>query len=612
MALWLIALSGPMKGSVYPVTDVLTIGRAAENQICLDDELASRNHCKVLIKDGRGFLKDGDTRNGTWINGRAYSQKFLEEGDLIQAGSTTFRCSEKEVSAEELANFISGHADQNQDLETLRADYTVREPAAVYYRTVNQVFLSMIESLNALHDVDLLLARLLDLAFEMIPALRAAIWLNGPRVSPDPADFISKIQRERGSDQPARFVVSQDVLKEVFSRRDAVLTSNVVPTICAPLVFETGIRGVIYMEGLQGQARHDSRSRFEPEHREYLKGIARIAVAGIRQASNFESVRNERDLLKEQASSGVKIIGKSAKIQQVLEAALKAAQHDVSVLILGESGTGKELIARLIHESSPRRDRICVAVNCAAIAETLQESELFGHAKGAFTGAAEARTGKFKQADGGTIFLDEVGEMSQKVQGAVLRVLQERQFDPVGTEKTVTVDVRVIAATKVDLERAVQENKFREDLFYRLNVVTIELPPLRERREDIPFLVDHFLQEYKMIRHVTAISPESMAALMAYAWPGNIRELQNTIQAALIHGNSGTLCLEDLPKRVRGAKFLESKEPESFRTTGRKAAAAAQRDAILRRLQENGNNASEARLSLRMSKTHFYRLLGEK
>jgi DNA-binding NtrC family response regulator len=230
------------------------------------------------------------------------------------------------------------------------------------------------------------------------------------------------------------------------------------------------------------------------------------------------------------------IIGRSRAMEEIIDRAERVAETKSTVLITGETGTGKELVARAIHDRSAQRDMPLIKVNCAAIPESLLESDLFGHVRGAFTGAATTRRGKFALADGGTIFLDEIGTMSGALQSKLLRVLQEREFEPLGSERTEKVDVRVIAATNRDLRQMVAEGRFQEDLFYRLNVIPIELPPLRERREDIPALVDHFLRKHaqRTGRRVDRIDEGALAALQQYDWPGNVRELENTIERAVV------------------------------------------------------------------------------
>lgn len=260
-------------------------------------------------------------------------------------------------------------------------------------------------------------------------------------------------------------------------------------------------------------------------------------------------------------------VGTSEPIRRVLDFVAKVADCDSTVLIQGESGTGKELVARMLHFNSETKDRPLVPVNCGAIPENLLESELFGHEKGAFTGAAHTRIGRFEAAHGGTIFLDEIGELSLALQVKLLRVLQERSFERVGGSRTIDVDVRVVAATNQDLELAVQQKRFREDLYYRLNVIPVTIPPLRERRSDIPQLVNHFLKRMMRGRRAStaSCSPEALSCLMDYHWPGNIRELENIIERLVVLSRSGTIEVADLPERLQrrpvsadpaGAQFI--------------------------------------------------------
>ena len=248
------------------------------------------------------------------------------------------------------------------------------------------------------------------------------------------------------------------------------------------------------------------------------------------------------------------IIGKSRKMQEVLVLVKTVARSNSTVLIQGESGTGKELIARAIHSTSPRSKRPFIAVSCAALPETLLESELFGHERGAFTGAVSSRKGKFELANKGTLFLDEVGDTSQKTQADLLRVLEEREFARIGGSELIKVDVRVISATNKDLDTLVSEAKFREDLYYRLNVVTIHVPPLRERKQDIPLLVEHFLEKYSVEneKRIESIDEDALDSLMKYHWPGNVRELENAVERAVVVAKSDVVSPDDLPPSVRG------------------------------------------------------------
>jgi DNA-binding NtrC family response regulator len=262
-------------------------------------------------------------------------------------------------------------------------------------------------------------------------------------------------------------------------------------------------------------------------------------IVVVRRALDHQRLRTEHRYLlseRDEQFDHYGIIGRSRAMEEVIRRAELVAETKSTVLITGETGTGKELVARAIHDRSAQRDMPLIKVNCAAIPETLLESELFGHVRGAFTGATTTKKGKFALADGGTIFLDEIGTMSPPLQSKLLRVLQEREFEPLGSERTERVDLRVIAATNRDLRQMVAEAKFQEDLFYRLNVIPIEIPPLRERREDIPSLVEHFIQKHaqRVGRRIERLEDSVMSGLQQYDWPGNVRELENTIERAVV------------------------------------------------------------------------------
>jgi len=276
----------------------------------------------------------------------------------------------------------------------------------------------------------------------------------------------------------------------------------------------------------------------------------------VGRALELASIRKENIQLKSQAMRNHTfdgIIGVSAQIRQVLDLVRKVADSDSTILILGESGTGKELIARAVHYNSKRLDRMLVAVNCSAIPAELLESELFGHVKGAFTGAHVERSGRFEMAHRGTIFLDEIAEMSPALQAKLLRVLQEQSFIPVGGTKTVNVDVRVIAATNKNLEKEIAAGRFRQDLFFRLNVIPIHIPPLRERIDDIPVLADHFLQKWnrKMGRLAMGFRPDAMELMLRYKWPGNVRELENLVERLVVLKYEGWFDVDDLPPNMQ-------------------------------------------------------------
>jgi two-component system response regulator AtoC len=330
----------------------------------------------------------------------------------------------------------------------------------------------------------------------------------------------------------------------------------------------------------------------------------------LKKAEERERLRRENMLLRrevEKKYSFDNIIGKSAKMQDVFRRIEKIADYKSTVLVSGESGTGKELVAKAIHYSGLRRDHPFIAVNCGAIPGELLESELFGHVKGAFTGAVAAKKGLFAEADKGTIFLDEIGDLPLNLQVKLLRVLQEGEIRRVGDTRTIEVDVRVIAATAKDLMEEVKKGNFREDLYYRLNVVPFYLPSLRERREDIPLLVWHFLRKYSTEtgKEINDIAPEAMSALVAYEWKGNVRELENIIERAVVMSEGDTITTEYLPEGlVKNASDLVLKIPEpriSIKTTVKEIVEMAEKELITRALAKTSNNRTRAAELLEIS-----------
>ncbi len=337
--------------------------------------------------------------------------------------------------------------------------------------------------------------------------------------------------------------------------------------------------------------------------------LVKLTVA---RALSFYELRDENVILKQNLKTRFdlgRLIGYSECMKQVFEKVEKVARSDSTVLIHGESGTGKELIARAIHMNSERRHRPLITVNCGAIPAELLESELFGHEKGAFTGAIKTRPGKFELAEGGTIFLDEIGDMSPALQVKLLRVIQEKQYDRVGGVKTMTADVRIIAATNQNLEHLVRERKFREDLYYRINVIPIYLPPLRERGLDIPILANHFLKKYNQLRkkHVRRFSQEAIDALMNYSWPGNVRELENLVEMLVVMKEEGEIGVLDLPEKMRGVKIekvYSSEEvlPEEGVDYNR-LVYEFERNLLFRALNQCGGVKNKAAKLLRLNRT---------
>lgn len=332
----------------------------------------------------------------------------------------------------------------------------------------------------------------------------------------------------------------------------------------------------------------------------------------LQRIESLLTLKSENQLLREQLTrqySFTGIISQSKAMEHVLNIAARVAMSSATVLLRGESGTGKELIARAIHYASDRKEKPFVTVNCAALNENLLESELFGHEKGAFTGAEKMRRGRFELAHGGTLFLDEIGDVPLSTQVKLLRVLQEKQFERVGGNETLTVDVRILAATNRDLEAAIKEGSFREDLYYRLNVVTIEIPPLRQRREDIPPLLEHtlarFSQEYK--KHNIEFSKEAWELLLRYDYPGNVRELENIVQRAVVMCRGNTITTDDLPQVLKGYQPEPSRS--AHRQTLPERVEQLEKDLIFEALRLFSNNQTKAAEYLGISERNLrYRL----
>ena len=332
----------------------------------------------------------------------------------------------------------------------------------------------------------------------------------------------------------------------------------------------------------------------------------------IDRALDHKSLQTENKQLRQELTHRYgfsQIIGESEGIKNCLSLVERVADSDSTIMITGESGTGKELVARAIHYNSPRAKGPFVAINCGAIPSELLESELFGHIKGAFTGAIANRSGRFEMADEGTLFLDEIGDLEPSLQVKILRALQEKSFEPVGSTKTVHVNVRVIAATNIDLEKAVENGRFREDLYYRLNVIPVQIPSLRERRTDVPLLLSHFVEKFNKnkAKKISGFSPEALKSLMNYSWPGNIRELENLVERMSILKGSGEVSLLDLPAKYKSAAacFAETgiidlpEDGLDFNT----AVDQFENALILKALEKTGWNKNQAAILLRLNRT---------
>ncbi|MFO7862017.1 MAG: sigma 54-interacting transcriptional regulator [Desulfosalsimonas sp.] len=371
---------------------------------------------------------------------------------------------------------------------------------------------------------------------------------------------------------------------------------------CVPLKVGSRVIGVVEFinKGENG--------KFQESDLELINVFAELAAIAIENARKFKLVELENQDLKQDLHLSHEIVGKSDAIRQVVSEALQVADSMASTLVLGESGTGKELLARLIHQASPRKDRPLVALNCAALPETLLETELFGHEKGAFTGATGTKIGKFELADEGTIFLDEIAEMSPSMQAKLLRVLQDGIFYRLGGNTPIAVDIRVIAATNRQITKEVESGKFREDLYYRLNVVELHMPPLRERKSDIPLLAAHFVEWFRKEKGYFSleISDAAIEKMTDYDWPGNVRELQNALERAVVMGRGGKIEPEDLPMFASRGPAAEDID---VGMTLEEAMHAFKKKFIRMNLKQTGGNQTRAAKSMGIQRTYLSRLI---
>ena len=391
--------------------------------------------------------------------------------------------------------------------------------------------------------------------------------------------------------------VKQD---EALRDAESLLASQISSLLCVPLLIRERVTGVIYLDN------SNPAMTLDEGHLQLLTAVGSIAAVAIENVQRLEWLQRENQRLHQEINLEHNMIGESPRMREVYRFIERIAPTDATVLIRGESGTGKELVAHAIHNNSTRSDKPFVAINCAVLSETLLESELFGYEKGAFTGAVAQKRGRFEVADGGTLFLDEVGELTPATQAKLLRVLQERSLrDSVAHERS-DVDVRIIAATNRNLEEAIKDGSFRQDLYYRLNVIALTLPPLRERREDIPLLAYYFVAKYskKCKRLVSGISPEARACMLAYDWPGNVREMENAIERAVVLGNTDVLMPDDLPETL----LTTAPAPQDL-SNYHEAVIEMKKNFILRAIEQANGNYTEAAKLLGIHPTNLHRLI---
>jgi transcriptional regulator with GAF, ATPase, and Fis domain len=582
----IVGIAGPLQGQTLSLSEgEASIGRASTNQICVIDSALSRRHC-LLTREGLEIrIRDLGSRNGTRVNGIPISDQSLQHGDQISLGSSLFVFLQEACADQGRANpvqfedtsSITGLAvllPQEEALFSLLYKENEVPPTAPIGRARGDLnaLLKIATSIGAIQDRDSLQWQLLGFIFDVIPAERASVLFLD---SQGEISSSTAWDRVRG---PDHFVpVSQAILKQVVKERSGLMITasatqralqnssgtnenHPASLLCVPMLVGQRAIGVIYLDAKIPTV------QFDTGHLRVLQAIAHIAALASENLEHWEKLRQENQALRAEIALKHDIVGNSQKIQKVFEFIRKAAPADSTVLIQGESGTGKELVARAIHSNSSRAGRPFIAINSAAIPANLLESELFGHEKGAFTGAISQKKGKLELAEGGTLFLDEISELAPELQAKLLRVLQEREFERVGGTRPTPLNVRLIAATNKLLSSAVEASQFRKDLFYRLNVVAVTVPPLRERREDIPGMAEYFLIKARSKCQTLAksFSPEAMHCLATYDWPGNVRELENAVERAAVLGTSDVIRPEDLPESIVEVGDLSDESPKYY------------------------------------------------
>ncbi len=559
----LIVVNGPLAGTRYPLgKSEILVGRDPNSTVVLTEPEVAWRHCQVRQQGKRFTVADLRSSAGTYVNGIRSAERWLEDHDQIGVGKTVLM-------------FRSGDGVDRTAEQSERNPVSDAKPLLLTACSLLFLFRALAATAGE-EQSNLLQSQILRIVSDLIPVRETLLLLGSGYPE------ILKRYRERATASGSSL---EPMLLRVFE--EGAFEDSETGTAGVPLYLAGVLAGVLIVRVQQSEIPN------LPSHLETLTAIASLASIGFEANQEVQTLKAENALLHEQISTATGIVGNSPVIRRLLDLVDRVAPRDTTVLVTGESGTGKELIARALHEKSPRRERPFVAVNCAALTETLFESELFGHEKGAFTGAISLKRGRFELAQGGTIFLDEVGELAPSLQAKLLRVLQQREFERVGGSQAHPLDIRVIAATNRDLSDDVRDGRFREDLYHRLNVVTLASPPLRDRKGDIPLLARYFLQRSaeRCKRHVQGLSAEAEEMITEYNWPGNVRELENAMERAVVLGISEWVLPEDLPENL-----LES-APRDASAKYHHSVGEAKREAIIDAyVQGNGDYKQAARI----------------
>ncbi len=537
----LVVIEGPDLGREFELP--LRGGKIGREEGCLvqlTDPTVSRHHGLIDMRDG-ALCYVPEKR--TLINGHELTaQHRLESGDEILVGATKLAFLPVDgVAITRASSNVTMEVSSRQLLALTGRDDRARRHLAAIAGLGDRLRAESAAGRDAVARAACHAAR------TALEAHRAFVLASGKR----PAPLAAAI----GAGESSQLQVPQDLIDKVTQQRQVITADSGGRSLIAAPVHGGGddVVAVLWVDRKSGGS-----SSWEEADTLALGCLAHLTGAAWVGADAREQLSRKADALEEQlfgTGGDAGFVGRSSAAQRVLDFVKRVGPSDATILLGGESGAGKEMVARAIHGASRRAKGPCVAVNCAALTESLIESELFGHEKGAFTGATEKKAGRFEMADRGTLFLDEVGELPLGLQTKFLRVLEERRFERVGGQKAIEVDVRVVAATNRDLADMVKRGTFREDLYYRLSVITIEVPPLRERLDDVPLLAEHFLARFRhqAARRITGFSPDALAAMTRYAWPGNVRELRNAVERAIVLGDREVILAQDLPPQVLAA-----------------------------------------------------------
>jgi transcriptional regulator with GAF, ATPase, and Fis domain len=613
----LIVQSGSAQGTIYELSDEpVTLGRGLECEIQLTDAKVSRCHARVAREGARWALTDLESRNGTLVNGKRIDHQPLAALDEITLGDVRVLFVADEVRHElppedtswvrpTIAETVVG-----ERIELLSRGRVTRSREALEHANEGLITLFRYSSVaTEAGTVPQLLDKLTHAVEEAIAPDRCVPIL----VDPETGERKPWLRQASAFDRElAKVPVSRTIIDFAFDERLSVLShapaederfrdspsiqiNRIATAMCVPLRSGGEVLGAVYADRL-GEGEPFTRTDLE-----LLTALALPTVVALRNIRSNEELQRERQVLEREVRSQYHIIGENPKIVALFDFIEKAAPLDSGVLLIGESGTGKELVARAIHYSGPRAKGPFEAVNCAALTETLLESELFGHVKGAFTGAHEDRPGRFELAHHGTLLLDEIAEMPAPSQAKLLRVLETGEFRRVGDVRDRTSGARVVAATNQDLQKLVEANRFRQDLYYRLNILTCPLPPLREHLDDLERLCDHFLDLFcrKCGKPRIRLADDALEAFRRYPWPGNVRELRNVLERLVVLSSQDTLTAEDVAPELRGASPTGEPSPLA-------SLQDVEREHIERVLRHTGGNKKEAAGILGIDRSTLY------